>query len=83
MRKLTLAVLLIASVAGPLPSSALSVAQAPVQVPERQAARCAELGAPNLDRAGAALDCQRGQYDRGIKTLEELLRRNAITVPPA
>ena len=62
-----------------------------------KAARCAELGAlydryagrrsegsggPNLDRAGAALDCQKGQYDRGIKTLEGLLQRNAITVPP-
>jgi mannose/cellobiose epimerase-like protein (N-acyl-D-glucosamine 2-epimerase family) len=63
-----------------------------------KAARCAELGAlydryagrrsegsggPSLDRAGAALDCQKGRYDQGIKTLENLLRRSAITVPPA
>jgi mannose/cellobiose epimerase-like protein (N-acyl-D-glucosamine 2-epimerase family) len=62
-----------------------------------KAARCAELGAlydryagrrgegsggPSLDRAGAALDCQKGNYDQGIKTLENLLRRSAIAVPP-
>ena len=62
-----------------------------------KAARCAELGAlydrysgrrgegsggPSLDRAGAAMDCQNGKYDQGIKTLENLLRRSAITVPP-
>lgn len=67
------------------------------QADERKAARCAELGGlydryaarrgegsggPGLERAGAALDCQNGRYDQGIKTLEGLLRRNAIPVPP-
>jgi hypothetical protein len=63
-----------------------------------KAARCAELGAlydryagrrgegtggPDLNRVGAGLDCQKGRYDQGIKTLENLLRRNGFTVPPA
>ena len=62
-----------------------------------KAARCAELGAlydryagrrgegsggPSLERAGAALDCQNGRYDQGIRSLEGLLRRSAIAVPP-
>jgi hypothetical protein len=89
MRTLVLSGLLIAGMAAPLPASA--------QAPGNPAARCAELGAlfdryagrrnegssPNIERAGAALDCQKGNYERGIRTLEEMLRRNAITVPPA
>lgn len=66
------------------------------QVDEQKAARCAQLaglfdryaarrgegsGGPNLTRAGAGLDCERGRYDQGIKALEDLLRRNGITVP--
>ena len=64
---------------------------------DRAAARCAELGnlydryagrrgegsgGPSLERAGAALDCQHGRHDQGIRTLEGLLRRNAIPLPP-
>ncbi len=65
---------------------------------EQKAARCAQLGAtfdrygarrgegsggPNLIRVGAGLDCDKGRYDQGIKTLEDLLKRNWITIPPA
>jgi len=70
-----------------------AVAQADAQ----KAARCSELGnlydryagrrgegsgGPSLERSGAALDCQQGRYDQGIRTLEGLLQRNAIAVPP-
>lgn len=63
---------------------------------EQLAARCAQLGGlfdryaarrgegsggPNLTRVGAGLDCERGRYEPGIKALEDLLRRNGITVP--
>lgn len=66
------------------------------QVDQQKAARCSQLaglfdryaarrgegsGGPNLTRAGAGLDCERGRYDQGIKALEDLLRRNGITVP--
>ena len=62
------------------------------------AARCAELGAiydkyntrrsegsggPDMTRLGAGIDCQKGRYAEGIKTLEDLLQRNRISYPPA
>jgi hypothetical protein len=68
------------------------------QSSEQLAARCAQLGGlfdrfnlqrgegsggPNMARLGAALDCQRGRYQQGIKALEELLQRNRIPYPPA
>ena len=68
------------------------------QTNEQLAARCAQLGAlydrynlqrgegsggPNMTRLGAALDCQKGRYQQGIKALEELLQRNRIPYPPA
>ena len=68
------------------------------QTDEQLAARCAQLGAlfdrynlqrgegsggPNMARLGAALDCQRGRYQQGIRALEELLQRNRIPYPPA
>lgn len=68
------------------------------QTDEQLAARCAQLGAlydrynlqrgegsggPNMARLGAALDCQKGRYQQGIKALEELLQRNRIPYPPA
>ena len=68
------------------------------QSSEQLAARCAQLGGlfdrfnlqrgegsggPNRARLGAALDCQRGRYQQGIKALEELLQRNRIPYPPA
>lgn len=68
------------------------------QTNEQLAARCAELGAlfdrfntrrgegsggPDMQRLGAGIDCQRGRYQQGISTLEDLLRRNRISFPPA
>lgn len=68
------------------------------QTNEQLAARCAELGAifdrlgtrrgegsggPDMTRVGAGIDCQRGRYAQGIKALEDLLRRNRISFPPA
>ena len=68
------------------------------QTDEQLAARCAELGAifdrwgarrgegsggPNMARLGAGIDCQRGRYAQGIRTLEDLLQRNRISFPPA
>lgn len=65
---------------------------------QQLAARCAELGrlfdrfagprgegspGRNMQREGAAIDCSRGRYDRGIRSLEELLNRNRIPFPPA
>ena len=67
------------------------------QTNEQLAARCNELGAlydkyntrrsegsggPDLQRLGAGVDCQKGRYAQGIKTLEDLLKRSRVTVPP-
>jgi hypothetical protein len=62
------------------------------------AARCAQLvayydrygvgrstnsdGRRNHTRIAAELDCQRGDYQKGIAAMEDLLRRKAFTVPP-
>ena len=40
-------------------------------------------GGSDIDRKAAEVDCAAGRYERGIKTMEELLRRNGYTVPPA
>jgi hypothetical protein len=68
------------------------------QTNEQLAARCAKLGAlfdkyntrrsegsggPDMLRLGAGIDCQKGRYQQGIKTLEDLLQRNRIPYPPA
>lgn len=68
------------------------------QTNEQLAARCSELGAifdrfgtrrgegsggPDMTRMGAGIDCQKGRYAQGIKALEDLLRRNRISFPPA
>lgn len=39
-------------------------------------------GGPNMIVLGARLDCEKGAYDRGIKTLEKLLLDNRIPLPP-
>ena len=64
---------------------------------EQLAARCNQLydvanryltrrgegsGGPNMTLLGAGIDCQKGRYDAGIKTLEKLLRDQRITIPP-
>lgn len=76
----------------------LGVAPVAAQDNQQLAARCAQLGAlydkynvrrgeggsgPDLDRVGAGIDCQHGRYEKGIKTLEKLLRNARIDVPPA
>lgn len=67
------------------------------QTNEQLAARCAELGAlydrfnvrrgegsggPDMQRLGAGIDCQKGRYAQGIKTLEDELKRARISYPP-
>jgi hypothetical protein len=91
MRKLIAAAVI---TVGPL----LTGAPAGAQDNQQLAARCTQLGAlydrynvrrgeggsgPDLDRVGAGIDCQHGRYDKGIKTLERMLRNARIDVPPA
>jgi hypothetical protein len=67
------------------------------QIDAQKARRCAMLaakadyyltrrgegsGGPNMIILGARLDCEKGAYDRGIGTLEKLLRDNRISLPP-
>ena len=39
-------------------------------------------GRRNHTRIGAEFDCQRGQYEKGIAIMEDLLRKKAFAVPP-
>jgi len=39
-------------------------------------------GARNHTRIGAGIDCQRGEYDKGIVAMEALMKRKMIDVPP-
>ena len=79
-------------------AAAWPLATAHAQTNEQLAARCAELGAifdrygtrrsegsggPNMTRLGAGIDCQKGRYAQGIKALEDLLKSNRISYPPA
>ena len=88
-------IVIVCVVAGPMLAATAGHAQ---PTSEQLAARCAQLGAlydrynlqrgegsggPNMARLGAALDCQKGRYQQGIKALEELLQRNRIPYPPA
>ena len=70
-------------------------AQAP---PQTLRERCAQLiayfdrfgasrsgnsdGFRNHTRLSAALDCERGLYDAGIREIQDLLRRKKFTAPP-
>jgi hypothetical protein len=60
--------------------------------------RCAELvafwqrhggsrsegfGGGDIARKNAEVDCGAGRYESGIRAMEDLLRRNGYTVPPA
>jgi len=76
---------------------ALLVAAQLAQATVTPAARCAQLiayydrygvgrsnnsdGRRNHTRKGAELDCRRGDYQKGISIMEELLREKAFTVP--
>lgn len=61
-------------------------------------ARCAQLvafwdrqsggksegsGGAEMIRKGAVADCDAGRFEQGIRSMENLLRRNRYTVPPA
>jgi hypothetical protein len=77
---------------------ALLVAAQLAQASVSPQARCAQLvayydrygvgrstnsdGRRNHTRIAAELDCQRGDYQKGIAAMEDLLRRKAFTVPP-
>jgi hypothetical protein len=77
---------------------ALLVAAQPAQASVSPQARCAQLvayydrygvgrstnsdGRRNHTRIAAELDCQRGDYQKGIAAMEDSLRRKAFTVPP-
>ena len=78
-----------------LPATAL--AQAPAPSPDALQARCAQLvaywdryagskgeggGSMDMPRKSAVADCASGRPAAGIRTLEDLLRRNGYTVPP-
>ena len=39
-------------------------------------------GGADVPRKSAEVDCEAGRYEKGIKTMEELLRRNGYSVPP-
>lgn len=39
-------------------------------------------GARNMDRIGAGVDCDRGDYARGIATMEKLLTGKKMGIPP-
>ena len=38
-------------------------------------------GGADMARKSAEVDCEAGRYERGIRTMEDLLRRNGYTVP--
>jgi hypothetical protein len=38
-------------------------------------------GGADIARKSAEVDCGAGRYERGIRTMEDLLRRNGYTVP--
>jgi hypothetical protein len=38
-------------------------------------------GGADMARKSAEVDCGAGRYERGIRTMEDLLRRNGYTVP--
>jgi hypothetical protein len=70
---------------------------APAKDPVAAQARCAQLvelwdrygankseggGSMDMPRKSAVADCAAGRTDAGIRTMEDLLRRNGYAVPP-
>jgi hypothetical protein len=41
------------------------------------------FGGGDIARKNAEVDCSAGRYESGIRAMEDLLRRNGYTVPPA
>jgi hypothetical protein len=39
-------------------------------------------GRRNHTRIGAEIDCERGDFQKGIAIMEDLIRKKAFTVPP-
>jgi hypothetical protein len=39
-------------------------------------------GGADVPRKSAEVDCEAGRYDKGVRTMEDLLRRNGYSVPP-
>jgi hypothetical protein len=78
--------------------AALAADCASAQTTRELAARCAQLvafydrygvgrsnnsdGRRNHTRIVAEIDCQRGQYEKGIAIMEDLLRKKAFDAPP-
>ena len=75
----------------------VALAQAPSAPASALQARCAQLvaywdryagskgeggGSMDMPRKSAVADCAAGRPEAGIRTLEDLLRRNGYTVPP-
>ena len=50
---------------------------------QRHGGSKSEGGGRNIARKNAEVDCGADRYDSGIRAMEELLRRNGYTVPPA
>ncbi len=40
-------------------------------------------GGWDMPRKSAEVDCAAGRHNSGVRTMEELLRRNGYTIPPA
>lgn len=40
-------------------------------------------GGWDMPRKSAEIDCAAGRHDSGVRTMEDLLRRNGYTIPPA
>ena len=87
----TAGLMLLAIAAGVAPVAAQGQADA------QKARRCATLagtadyylvrrgegsGGPNMIILGARLDCEKGRFDQGIRTLEKLLLDKRIPLPP-
>jgi hypothetical protein len=90
---LLLCVLLLSAGAG----GALAQGQPAADPAASARARCAQLvelwdrysgskgeggGSMDMPRKSAVADCSAGRTEAGIRTLEDLLRRNGYTVPP-
>jgi hypothetical protein len=78
-------------------TAGIAVAQTAAPSPAAQQARCSQLlaywdrqagakgeggGMGDMPRKAALADCTAGRFEAGIRTLEDLLRRNGYTVPP-
>jgi len=50
---------------------------------QRHGGSKSEGGGGDIARKNAKVDCAAGRYQSGIRAMEELLRRNGYTVPPA